>query len=100
MSSERAVIVAMVAERVARHVTAAPSEIQAIAEDVMTLFEVRRVAVGTGYDWITLTLAPVYPATALEPQRPPQGAGWAFSCSCATPFDPDCPVHRVAGRDV
>lgn len=76
MSSDRDMIAAMVAERIAPHLLASRSEVQAIADDVMTLFEVHREQRGE-VSWITLTLAPVYSRDALDPQRPAQGTGGA-----------------------
>lgn len=94
MSSDRDMIAAMVAERVAQHVTAARSEIQAIAGSVMTLFEVHREA-----GWIFLTLAPVYPRSESGAQRPSQGVGRVFACTCGGPLGAmpalgeSCPIH-------
>lgn len=77
MFSDRDMIVAMIVERIAPHLLASRSEVQVIADDVMTLFDVHR-AYAPGSEpgpWITLTLAPVYPRDGLDAQRPSQGTG-------------------------
>jgi hypothetical protein len=61
MSADRDVITAMVAEQVGRCVTAAPNDLQAIAEGVMALFDVWREGVGPGHSRVVLTLAEAEP---------------------------------------
>lgn len=77
MSSDRDVITAMVAERIAQTVGARPREVMRVADAVMTLFDVHRAYVPGSEPgpWITLTLASVYPRDGLDAQRPSQGTG-------------------------